>query len=182
MSASGLYCKKLGVEGRQHMYLTDSKQNLPVQTAGKLVLAPSPFDDYLEMNPTRRSRIFVHRVSAINKPKNTLRPDNPGGGGGEGEEGGTRDNWAFASQQCLSGFKSRRRRHMCVALSCCWFSLFLWKVSSRGLWFPPQVYVCNGLWRWVGRLPCIGPKSPVRAHHRKVGRCTVKLVKRKTRF
>ena len=166
------------------MYLTDSKLNLPVQTARKLVLAPSPFDDYLEMNPTRRSRIFVHRVSAINKPKNTLMPANPGG---EGEEGGRRDNcgtggWAFASHQCRPGFKSRRRRHMCVALSCCWFSLFLWKVSSRGLRFPPQVYVCNGLWRWVGRLPYIGPKSPVRAHHRKVGRCTVKLVKRKTRF
>lgn len=79
MSASGLYCKKSGVASRQHMYLTDSKLNLPVQTARKLVLAPSPFDDYLEMNPTRRSRIFVHRVSAINKPKNTLRPDNRGG-------------------------------------------------------------------------------------------------------
>ena len=89
MSASGLYCKKLGVASRQHMYLTDSKLNLPVQTARKLVLAPSPFDDYLEMNPTRRSRIFVHRVSAINKPKNTLMPANPGG---EGEEGGRRDN------------------------------------------------------------------------------------------
>ena len=88
MSASGLYCKKSGVASRQHMYLTDSKLNLPVQTARKLVLAPSPFDDYLEMNPTRRSRIFVHRVSAINKPKNTLRPDNPGGGrwGGGGRD------------------------------------------------------------------------------------------------
>ena len=84
VSASGLYCKKLGVASRLHMYLTDSKLNLPVQTARKLVLAPFPFDDYLEMNPTRRSRIFVHRVSAINKPKNTLRPDNPGGGGGGG--------------------------------------------------------------------------------------------------
>lgn len=89
MSASGLYCKKLGVASRLHMYLTDSKLNLPVQTARKLVLAPSPFDDYLEMNPTRRSRIYVHRVSAINKPKNTLRPDNPGGGGVRGRrEGG----------------------------------------------------------------------------------------------
>ena len=96
MSASGLYCKKLGVASRQQMYLTDSKLNLPVQTARKLLLAPSPFDDYLEMNPTLRSRIFVHRVSAINKPKNTLRPDNrgEGGGGGEGEgkEGGRRGN------------------------------------------------------------------------------------------
>lgn len=169
------------------MYLTDSKLNLPVQTARKLVLAPSPFDDYLEMNPTRRSRIFVHRVSAINKPKNTLRPDNPGWGVRGRREGGRRDNWgtgvwAFASQQRLSGFKSRRRRHMCVALSCCWFSLFLWKVFSRGLWFPPQVYVCNGLWEWVGRLPCIGPMSPVCAHPRRVGLCSVKLVKRKTRF
>lgn len=88
MSASGLYCKKLGVASRLHMYLTDSKLNLPVQTARKLVLAPSPFDDYLEMNPTRRSRIFVHRVSAINKPKNTLRPDNPGGGGVRGRREG----------------------------------------------------------------------------------------------
>lgn len=88
MSASGLYCKKLGVASRQHMYLTDSKLNLPVQTARKLVLAPSPFDDYLEMNPTRRSRIFVHRVSAINKPKNTLRPDNPGWGVRGRREGG----------------------------------------------------------------------------------------------
>ena len=89
MSASGLYCKKSGVASRQHMYLTDSKLNLPVQTARKLVLAPSPFDDYLEMNPTRRSRIFVHRVSAINKPKNTLRPDNPGGVRGRREGGET---------------------------------------------------------------------------------------------
>lgn len=69
----------------QHMYLT-VKKNLPVQTARKLVLVPSLFDDYLETNPTRHSRIFVHRVSAINKPNNTLIPDNPGGRGEGGRE------------------------------------------------------------------------------------------------
>lgn len=179
MSASGLYCKKSGVASRQHMYLTDSKLNLPVQTARKLVLAPSPFDDYLEMNPTRRSRIFVHRVSAINKPKNTLRPDNPGGGGGDGRREG-RETIEYSPPNSVSRGSSPAGDAICVLRCLVVDSLSFF--SSRGLWFPPQAYVCNGLWRWVGRLPCIGPKSPVRAHHRKVGRCTVKVVKRKTRF